>query len=389
MSTRRARLALSLLVPALGLAAAFPPAAADAPAADPPAGRAPRGAHFVDVTDAVGLDFRHVSSATSQKYLPETMGGGVAMLDADGDGRLDLFFANGARIDDPMPPGRAAVKDGPRYWNCLYLQRPDGRFVDATEASGLAGEGYSQGTAVGDYDGDGDDDLFVSGVFSNHLYRNDGRGRFTDVTAEAGIGGGDAWSTSAAFVDVDGDGRLDLFVGRYMKWSFAYNPHCSAAYNPFPEKSPTGPRAYCHPNLFPGATALLYRNEGGGRFRDVSAEAGVANPEGKSLGVAIADYDGDGRTDVFVANDAIRQYLYRNTAARGSRRRPSSPSPRSTRTAGRSREWASTSPTTTTTAGPTSSSRTCRTRATPSSATPATGRSRTRRGRRTSAGSPC
>ena len=313
MSTRRARLALSLLVPALGLAAAFPPVAADAPAADAPGSPAPRRAHFVDATDAVGLDFRHVSSATSQKYLPETMGGGVAMLDADGDGRLDLFFANGARIDDPMPPGRAAVKDGPRYWNRLYLQKPDGRFVDATEASGLAGEGYSQGTAVGDYDNDGDEDLFVSGVFSNHLYRNDGHGRFTDVTAEAGIGGGDAWSTSAAFVDVDGDGRLDLFVGRYMKWSFADNPHCSAAYNPFPEKSPNGPRAYCHPNLFPGATALLYRNEGGGRFRDVSAEAGVANPDGKSLGVAIADYDGDGRTDVFVANDAIRQYLYRNT----------------------------------------------------------------------------
>ena len=306
---RRARLGVALLVPALGLAASWwPTAAADPPA---PATR-PAGAHFVDVTDAVGLDFRHVSSATSQKYLPETMGGGVALLDADGDGRLDLFFANGARIDDPMPADRKAVKDGPSYWNRLYLQRPDGRFEDTTEAAGLAGEGYSQGTAVGDYDGDGDDDLFVSGVFSNHLYRNDGRGRFTDVTAAAGIGGGDAWSTSAAFVDVDDDGRLDLFVGRYMQWSFGYNPHCSAAYNPFPETSPGGPRAYCHPNLFKGATALLYRNEGGGRFRDVSADAGVANPEGKSLGVAMADYDGDGLADLFVANDAIRQYLYRN-----------------------------------------------------------------------------
>jgi hypothetical protein len=313
---RRARLGfvLPFVVPVLGLAAVFRSAAADSPASAPAiAGSArPAGAHFVDVTDAVGLDFRHVSSATSQKYLPETMGGGVALLDADGDGRLDLFFANGARIDDPMPADRAAVKDAPRYWNRLYLQRPNGRFEDATESAGLAGEGYSQGTAVGDYDGDGDDDLFVSGVFSNHLYRNDGAGRFGDVTAEAGIKGGDAWSTSAAFVDVDDDGRLDLFVGRYMQWSFGYNPHCSAAYNPFPEASPTGPRAYCHPNLFKGATALLYRNEGGGRFRDVSAQAGVANPEGKSLGVAMADYDGDALTDLFVANDAIRQYLYRN-----------------------------------------------------------------------------
>jgi hypothetical protein len=211
-----------------------------------------------------------------------------------------------------MPEGARPVKDGPRYWNRLYLQRPDGTFEDATERAGLAGEGYSQGTAVGDYDGDGDDDLFVSGVFSNHLYRNDGEDRFTDVTAAAGIGGGDAWSTSAAFLDADHDGRLDLFVARYMRWRFGANPWCSAAYNPFPERSQTGPRAYCHPDLFEGASALLYRNEGDGRFRDVSAEAGVANPEGKSLGVAMADYDGDGLTDLFVANDAIRQYLYRN-----------------------------------------------------------------------------
>jgi hypothetical protein len=313
---RRARLAAALVLSALGLAAILRSASADAPRpapapvkAEPPARVS---AHFVDVTDAVGLDFRHVSSATSQKYLPETMGGGVALLDADGDGRLDLFFPNGARIDDPMPPDRKAVKDSPRYWNRLYLQTADGRFVDATEAAGLAGEGYSQGTAVGDYDGDGDDDLFVTGVFSNHLYRNDGKGHFTDVTAEAGIAGGDAWSTSAAFLDVDDDGRLDLFVGRYMRWGFGFNPHCSAAYNPFPETSPNGPRAYCHPNLFEGATALLYHNEGNGRFRDVSAAAGVANPEAKSLGVAMADYDGDGLTDLFVANDAIRQYLYRN-----------------------------------------------------------------------------
>jgi hypothetical protein len=291
---------LALFLPALQLA--FP--------ADPPP-PAPSHVRFVDVSDAVGIDFRHVSSATSQKYLPETMGSGVALFDFDGDGRLDIFFANGARIDDPMPAGRLPTKDGPRYWNRLYRQKPDGRFEDVTAAAGLAGAGYGQGVAVGDYDNDGDEDLYVAGVFANRLYRNEGGGRFKDVTAEAGVAGG-AWSSSAAFVDYDHDGGLDLFVGRYMQWSFDYNPHCSAAYNPFPERSPSGPRAYCHPNLFKGATALLYRNEGGGRFRDVSKEAGVANPDGKSLGVSIADFDGDGLTDIFVANDAVQQFLYRN-----------------------------------------------------------------------------
>jgi hypothetical protein len=267
--------------------------------------------HFVDVSDDVGLNFRHVSSSTSQKYLPETMGSGVALFDYDGDGRLDIFFANGARIDDPMPVGALPVKDGPRYWNRLYRQKPDGRFEDVTATAGLAGTGYGQGVAVGDYDNDGDEDLYVAGVFANQLYRNEGNGRFADVTAEAGVAGG-GWSSSAAFVDFDNDGRLDLFAGRYMEWSFGKNPHCSAAYNPFPEQSPNGPRAYCHPNLFKGATALLYRNEGDGRFRDVSKEAGVANPGGKSLGVAMADFDGDGFTDLFVANDAVEQFLYRN-----------------------------------------------------------------------------
>ena len=297
---RRGRHGLVLLALALGLLAA--PEALRA-AAEP--------VRFVDVTDSVGIDFRHVSSSTSQKYLPETMGSGVALLDYDGDGRLDIFFANGARIDDPMPAGTLPVKDGPRYWNRLYHQKPDGRFEDVTTAAGLAGTGYGQGVAVGDYDNDGDEDLYVTGVFANQLYRNEGNGRFADVTAEAGVAGG-GWSSSAAFVDFDQDGRLDLFVGRYMEWSFAYNPHCSAAYNPFPDQSPNGPRAYCHPNLFKGATALLYRNEGSGRFRDVSKEAGVANPGGKSLGVAMADFDGDGFTDIFVANDAVQQFLYRN-----------------------------------------------------------------------------
>jgi len=272
---------------------------------------AAEGVRFADVTDALGIDFRHAASPTSQKYLPETMGAGVALFDADGDGRLDIFFVNGARLEDPMPPGAALVKDGPRYWNRLYRQGPDGRFEDVTERAGLAGTGYGQGVAVGDYDNDGDQDLYVTGVGANQLYRNEGGGRFTDVTAMAGVGGGQ-WSTSAAFVDFDNDGRLDIFVARYMQWSVEYNPYCTADYNPFPEASPSGPRAYCHPNLFEGATALLYRNDGDGTFTDVAEAAGVADPAGKSLGVALADFDRDGLTDIFVANDAIRQFLYRN-----------------------------------------------------------------------------
>ena len=262
----------------------------------------PAAVRFMDVTEALGIDFRHVASPTSQKYLPETMGSGVALFDSDGDGRLDIFFVNGARIDDPMPPGAIPVKDGPRFWNRLYRQKEDGRFEDVTARAGLAGVGYGTGVAVGDYDNDGDEDLYVTGLGGNHLYRNEGDGRFTDVSEAAGVAGS-GWSTSAAFVDVD-HGRLDLFVCRYLDWSFAGNPYCGD------ERS--GYRAYCHPDQFRGAPSLLYHNEGGGRFKDVSARAGVANPEGKSLGVALADFDGDGFTDLFVANDSVRQFLYRN-----------------------------------------------------------------------------
>lgn len=262
-----------------------------------------RPIQFVDVTEEVGLTFRHEASSTAQKYLPETMAPGVALFDADGDGRLDIFIVNGARILDPMPAGAAPVKDGPRYWHRLYRQKEDGRFEDATEAAGLTGVGYGMGVAVGDYDNDGDADLYVTALGGNRLYRNAGRARFQDVTDEGGVAAS-GWSASAAFVDFDHDGRLDLFVCRYLAWSFDRNPYCGV---PAP-----GPRAYCHPDQFPGITNLLYRNEGNGRFTDVSLRAGVANPEGKSLGVALADYDGDGLTDLFVANDSVRQFLYRN-----------------------------------------------------------------------------
>ena len=283
----RAALVLMLAVPIVVLAAPDP---------HPPV-------QFVDVTEALGIDFRHEASATSQKYLPEAMGAGVALFDFDNDGRLDLFFVNGARIDDPMPKGALPVKDGPRYSNRLYRQTETGSFRDVTARAGLFGSGYGQGVAVGDYDNDGDEDLYVTALFGNRLYRNEGDGRFTDVTAETGVAGS-GWSTSAAFVDVDHDGRLDLFVARYLDWSFEVNPYCG-------EPKP-GPRAYCHPDQWKGASALLFHNEDGGRFTEVAARSGVANPEGKSLGVALADFDGDGLIDLFVANDSVRQFLYRN-----------------------------------------------------------------------------
>ncbi len=258
---------------------------------------------FTDVTDAVGVRFLHQGSPTSKKYLPETMGSGVAVFDYDNDNRLDIFFVNGARIDDPMPKGAMPVKDDARYWNRLFRQKQDGTFEDVTTKAGVAGAGYGMGAAVADVDNDGDEDLFVTAVGRNTLYRNNGDGTFADVTSTAGVAGS-GWSTSASFVDYDADGLVDLFVCRYLEWSFDMDIYCG-------ERKP-GYRAYCHPDQFRGAASILYRNEGNMRFVDVSQKAGVANPEGKSLGVAIADFDRDGRVDIFVANDSVRQFLFRN-----------------------------------------------------------------------------
>jgi hypothetical protein len=252
------------------------------------------------------IPFRHENSPTSRKYLPETMGGGVALLDYDNDGRLDIFFVNGARIADPMPRGGAPNKSDPKYWNRLYHQKPDGAFEDVTEKAGLTGatqNRYGMGVAVGDFDNDGFPDLYVTGLGGNALYRNNGDGTFSDVTARAGVAGA-GWSTSAGFFDYDNDGRLDLFVVRYLDWSFDEDRFCG-------EKKPGG-RAYCHPDNFKGVTNLLFHNEGHGVFTEVSGKAGVANPEGKGLGVAFGDFDGDGWTDIYVANDSVRCFLYRN-----------------------------------------------------------------------------
>lgn len=252
------------------------------------------------------IAFTQANSPTSRKYLPETMGGGVALLDYDNDGRLDIFFVNGAKIEDPMPPGRAPDKSEPKYWNRLYHQNADGTFTDMTERAGLTGmpqNRYGMGVAVGDFDNDGWEDLYVTGYGGNTLYHNNHDGTFTDVTARAGVMTG-GWSTSAGFFDYDNDGQLDLFVTRYLEWSFSDDRYCG-------ERKPGG-RAYCHPDNYPGIANVLYRNNGDGTFTDVSKKAGIANPAGKSLGVAFADFDGDGWTDVYVANDSVQCFLYRN-----------------------------------------------------------------------------
>lgn len=259
---------------------------------------------FTEIAGAAGIDFTQDSSATSSKYLVETMGGGVALFDYDNDGRLDIFFTNGAKIEDPMPQGALPDKSDPRFWNRLYHQDEDGTFSDVTERAGLTGmpqNRYGMGAAVGDYDNDGFQDLYVTNYGANTLYHNEGDGTFTDVTTRAGVPAG-GWSASAGFFDYDNDGQLDLFVTRYLEWSFASNRYCG-------EKKP-GYRAYCHPDNFPGLADILYRNNGDGTFTDVSSEAGVASPAGKGLGVAFADFDADGFTDVYVANDSVQSFLY-------------------------------------------------------------------------------
>ncbi len=257
---------------------------------------------FVDVTAASKVDFRHQASPTSQKYLLETMGGGVAIFDFDNDGLPDLFFVNGAQIDDPMGNHASPRKANSKFWNRLYRQNKDGTFSDVTTGAGLAGQGYGTGVAIGDYDNDGREDIFVAGYGHNTLYHNNGDGTFTDVTVSAGVGGA-GWSTSAAWVDLDNDGRLDLVVARYLSWTFESNFYCG-------EKR-KGYRAYCHPDLFRGVAPLVYHNAGNGHFTEISQNAGMAS-EGKGLGVAISDFNGDGLVDVFVANDSVTQVLYQN-----------------------------------------------------------------------------
>jgi hypothetical protein len=250
-----------------------------------------------------GLDFVLRNSATPKKYLIETMPGGVALLDYNRDGLLDIFLVNGGRI--PSPDGKLNFfsRREPAYWNRLYRQNADGSFTDVTEQAGLANAGdtnYGMGVAVGDYDNDGYPDIYVTNYGKNILYHNNGDGTFTDVTEKTGVAAG-GWSVSAGFFDYDNDGKLDLFVVRYLDWSMAKNKTCGT-------EMPT----YCPPGEFGKVSNVLFHNRGDGTFEDVSQKSGIAAKKGHGLGVAFADYDGDGFTDVFVTNDVVEQFLFHN-----------------------------------------------------------------------------
>ncbi len=289
---------MSLSLPAFTLCAlAVLPAAAQS---SPPQTNLVPG-NFVDITAKAGVSFKGRASHTGKKYLIETMGSGVALFDYDNDGRLDIFFANGAPLSDPTPKGTIPQKTGPACWNRLYHQKPDGAFEDVTEKAGLTGIGYDMGVAVGDYDNDGYDDLYVTAYGGNRLYHNNGNGTFTDVTEKSGTAGS-GWSTSAAWVDLDNDGLLDLVVLRYVKWDFD-DIYCG-------DHRP-GYRAYCHPDVFQPISALVYHNDGYGHFTEEAAKLGLNKP-GKGLGIAIADYDRDGKIDLIVANDSMLEFLYHN-----------------------------------------------------------------------------
>ena len=250
-----------------------------------------------------GIDFLLQNSPTPRKFLIETMPGGVALFDYNNDGLLDIFLMNGGRITEGLRVPENFERSNPRYWNRLYRQNRDGSFQDVTQAAGLANAGngnYGMGVAVGDYDNDGNADLYVTSYGKNILYHNNGDGTFTDVTPKAGVGGG-GWSVSAGFFDYDNDGKLDLFVTRYMDWDADHNKICGGDWH-----------TYCPPNAFPATTCLLYHNRGDGTFEDVTEKSGLAAKKGRALGVAFADYDGDGFTDIFVANDGMQQYLFHN-----------------------------------------------------------------------------
>jgi len=260
-------------------------------------------AEVVRPFEAIEFPFVHEPSKTSRKYLPESVAGSVALLDYDGDGLLDVYFVNGAAVRDPMPKAALPDKSAAKYWNRLYRNAGGGRFEDVTERAGVKGSFYGMGATAADFDNDGDVDLYVTGLGGNELFRNRGDGTFEEISAAAGVRGG-GWSTGAAWVDVDGDGWLDLAVARYVEWDYEPDRWCG------PRKAEF--RSYCNPETFPPASHLLFRNEGGKRFQDVSAASGFGTAKGRGLGVAIADYDGDGRIDIAVANDATPQQLFRN-----------------------------------------------------------------------------
>lgn len=247
--------------------------------------------------DAPPLDMIADNGATGKKHLIETMIAGVAVFDFDGDGWPDIFITNGAAIP-------SLEKTGPRFFNRLFRNNHDGTFRDVTENANVSGSGYSMGVAAADYDNDGHVDLFVTGVRGNTLYRNRGNGTFEEVTTRAGLGGNSGWAVAAGWFDYDNDGRLDLFVVRYVQW----NPETETACG-YPERNI---RQYCNPKMYAPLPNALYRNEGDGRFRDVSQTTGIAAHPGKGMGVAFGSSDGSRNLDIFVANDTMPNFLFHN-----------------------------------------------------------------------------
>ncbi len=251
---------------------------------------------FTEVASAAGLHFSHWSGSSPEKYVLETMGSGAAFLDYNNDGWLDIYLVNGGAVPGYPPPQPIR--------NALFRNNGDGTFTDVTASAGVDGNRhYGMGVAAADFDGDGWTDIFVTTFGRNLLYRNRGNGTFAEVTDQAGVAGS-GWSTSAAFFDYDRDGDLDLFVARYVDYDFDRNVTCG-----HPAR---GIRAYCHPDIYDGIPSLLYRNNGDGTFTDVSQASGIGTHTGKSLGVVAADFNGDGWIDLYVANDSVRNFLFRN-----------------------------------------------------------------------------
>jgi hypothetical protein len=253
------------------------------------------GFELADITSKARITFSHYTGAFGKKYLPETLGSGVAVLDIDNDGRQDVLFVNGTSWPSQTAPSGTTTK--------LFRNLGNGSFEDVTARAGLAVPLYGMGAAAADYDNDGHQDVLITAVGQSRLFRNAGEGRFTDVTDKAGLGGHSGFSTSAIWVDYDRDGHLDLLICNYVRWTPETDVFCS---------SDGKAKSYCTPQAYPGSTSWLFRNKGNGTFEDVTAASGLFDPTSKALGVAMLDYDADGWQDLFVANDTEPNKLYRN-----------------------------------------------------------------------------
>jgi len=250
---------------------------------------------FSNVAAQAGINFKHENGASPQKFMPETMGAGALIFDYDNDGWPDIFLVNGGSFVDSKVAAVARHR--------LYHNNRNATFTDVTAASGIGVSGFAMGACSADYDNDGFPDLYVTGVTSNKLYHNNGRGGFVDVTAKAGAGGAGVWSSSCAFGDIDNDGNVDLFVTNYVDFTVENNKYCTAG---------GGVRTYCHPNVYHPLPSILYHNNGDGTFSDITKEAGVYRTDGNGLGVVFGDYDNDGWTDIYVANDSVPNFLFHN-----------------------------------------------------------------------------